>query len=129
MKNIDIDFYDEFDGEVEIIFSIITNNYTKRLRIWSGYFDTIMMKIEPLKDDGWTSLSYYYHLMIGWDIEDNWQIPNLEEALLQLQSIEIEPNYSDKYIYYNAEFRILAEIISILSEAIHEKVSVYIHRH
>jgi hypothetical protein len=126
MKNIEIDFYNAFEGDEEITFSISTDEYKKTLRIWHGYFWEIMDKIEPSEEDGWTSLAYYHHLLLGWNREENWYIPNLEEALSQLQSIELLPDYSTNQKYYNAEYRILAEMIDMISEAIDRKLKVYV---
>ena len=55
-----------------------------------------MGKIEPSEEDGWTGLAYYRNLLLGWYREENWYIPNLEEALSQLQSIELLPNLFDR---------------------------------
>jgi hypothetical protein len=126
MKNIEIDFYSGFEYDEEITFFIDTDNYKKVLKIWRGYFEEIMCKIASSEDDGWIGLAYYYHLMIGWDRNENWYIPNLEEALSQLQSIKLLPDYSTDQIYYNAEYRILAEMIDMISEAIDKKLKVYI---
>jgi hypothetical protein len=128
MKNTEIDFYSEFEGEDEIVFFIKTGEYTKELRMWHRYLDMILMRIEVPEYEPWTSLAYYYHLMLGWEIEKNWQIPNLEEALLQLQSIKIEVDETKKQRYDNAEYRILSEMINIISEAICKKIPVYINK-
>ena len=111
MKNIEIDFYSEFEGEDEIVFFIKTDEYTKELRMWHWYLDMILMRIEVAEHEEWTSLAYYYHLILGWEVEKNWQIPNLEEALSQLQSITIEVDDTNNQIYNNAEYRILSEMI------------------
>ncbi len=126
MKNIQIDFYSGFEGDEEITFSINTDEYTKTLRIWRGYFWQIMDKIEPSEDDGWTGLAYYHNLLLGWYRAENWYIPNLEEALSQLQSIKLLSDYSTNQIYYNAEYRILTEMIDMIEEAIDKKLKVYI---
>jgi hypothetical protein len=127
MKDIELDFYSEFDGDTEIIFIIKTDNYQKKLRIWSGYFSQIMRMIEMPEDTPWSGLAYYFHLMIGWQ-EDYWQIPNLEEALLQLQSIKLEPDYSNNQIYPNGTYLILSEMINMLSESIDKNLPVYIQQ-
>jgi hypothetical protein len=125
MREIEIDFYSGFDDDTEIIFSIETDEYRKKLSIWCFYFEQIMDKIER-EDDEWTDIAYYYHFMIGWDREENWRIPNLDAALLQFKSIKLIPDYRVNQMHYNAKCRILAEIIEILSEAIEKKVDVYI---
>jgi hypothetical protein len=122
MENIEIDFYTKFEEDREIRFSIKTDNYTKIIRIWEGYFNEIMEEVE-LSDDGtWTSLAYYYHLLEGWYKEDNWQIPDIEKALLQLQNIKFS---HDRHIQKNAN-TVLVEIVNLLLEAIERKTPIYI---
>lgn len=66
MNNFYEKYYSEFEGEPEIILSIEEKNgYKREFGIWGGYFDTIMLQVKP-KEEGWTSLAYYYHLNIGW---------------------------------------------------------------
>jgi hypothetical protein len=127
MKDIEIDFYSGFDDDNEIVFFIETDKYKKKLRIWQGYFDEIMKKIE-LEDHDWTGIAYYYNLLLGWNVEENWQIPNIEKVLLQFKNIELTPDCQVGQIYYNAECEILKEIIKILSEAIDKNLSVYIRK-
>ncbi|MBM7541149.1 hypothetical protein [Amphibacillus cookii] len=55
--------------------------------MWDGYFDSIMNKLEPLNGK-WTSLAYYYNLDEGWYGESPWKIPDNQEALKQLESID-----------------------------------------
>ena len=127
MREIEIDFYSGFDDDTEIIFSIETGEYRKKLSIWHFYFEKIMDKIEP-ENDEWTNIAYYYRFMVGWDREENWKIPNLDVALFQFRSIKLTPDNRNNQMYFNAECRILAEIIDILSEAIDKKVDVYIKK-
>lgn len=127
MKEIEIDFYSGFDDDTEIIFLIETDEYRKRLSIWHFYFDNIMGKIEP-ENGEWTNMAYYYRYMVGWDREENWKIPNLDMALLQFRSIKLIPDNRTTQMYFNAEYRILGEIIDILSEAIEKKVNVYMSK-
>ena len=126
MRNITIDFYTKFEGENEIIFLIKSDNYEKRLRIWSCYFDEIMMKIEPSEDHGWTGLAYYSHLLIGWHTEINWQIPDLTEALFQFQSVKLPQDDPDNNLDYETDRKVLVEIINMILEALEEKIPVYI---
>lgn len=122
MQNIEIDLYTGYEGEPEMIFEITTNTYSKKLRIWDGYFNRIMKYIGLSQDGNWTGLAYYYHLLIGWNEEDHWQVPDLQEALSQLKSVSI-PEDEEMHELRN---QVLPEIINILSKGIEEKVPVYI---
>jgi hypothetical protein len=128
MKDIEIDFYTAFDGDEEIVFFEKIGNYIKKIRIWQGYFRGIMDRMEQ-QDDNLTCLYYYHNMNIGWNDDESWKIPNLEEALLELKSIEIPVDNSTDKIYDNAEQRILNELIIMVSEAIDKKSSVYIQRY
>lgn len=110
MDNIDERYYIGFEGEPEIIFSIIDGNNTKReFGMWEGYFNNIMKQSQP-KEGRWTALAYYYNLDIGWNDESPWLIENLEESFEQLTEIE-----KDKL--ENEEKEILETILSMLRDA------------
>jgi hypothetical protein len=122
MQNIEIDFYSGYEGEKEVIFSIKTNCYQKKIRIWYGYFYSIINQINLSDDGSWPGIAYYHHLRIGWYEEDNWEIPNPEEILLQFENIHLP---YDRPIYEGAS-QVLEEVINILQEAINENLPVYI---
>jgi hypothetical protein len=122
MENIEIDFRCGCGSDEEIILSISTDIYQKKLRIWEGYFNAIVSQIELSADGTWTGIAYYFHLFLGWNKEENWQIPDLNEALLQFKSINMP---EDRLIYENAR-EVLVEIIEFLSEASEKNLPVYI---
>jgi len=122
MKSKIIDFYDGFEGEGEIQFIQVLDDGNKSvIRIWEGYFDDFMEKIEPTSN-GWTGLAYYYNLDEGWYDDSPWKIPNVAETLSQLKQIE------------NVEFRfpesknVINEICILLNKAIEDNICVYIAR-
>jgi ribosomal protein S17E len=121
MKNIEIDLYTGYEGESEIVVEVTTDIFSKKVRIWRGYFSRIIKYIKP-HNNTWTGLAYYYHLVIGSTEEDHWQIPDLEEALSQLKNINIPEDEQ----MYEVKTQVLPEIINILSKGIEEKVPVYI---
>jgi len=120
MNTLDEKFYDGFEGEPEIIFSLVKSNGEKEeIGIWDGYFNVIMNKIKPQKE-GWTSLAYYFQLYIGWYDESPWLISNIPEACEQLKEI-------DKESFENKEEKeILESIICMLEKAIFNNEKVYI---
>ncbi len=131
MQNIEIDFYTGFEYDEEIEFFVKTDLYIKKIRIWIGYFSIILGEIEEIKrpsDNPWTGLVYYYNLLFQWDEGKNWQIPCLEDVLLQLKSMEISPDDPANHINYEIERKIVAEMIDILQEAIEGNFPVYINQ-
>ncbi|WP_262028278.1 hypothetical protein [Microvirga sp. Mcv34] len=84
------DFYSGFEGEPEIRFTYAGKDGSQRaVRIWIGYFDAIMNRVEP--DNGiWRGLALPYHLNEGWYVENPWQIPSLNAVIDQWQSVDIE---------------------------------------
>ena len=81
-------FYKGYEGEGEIQFIHGTQTDQKIiLKIWDGFFDDIMEKIEP-EVTGWTSLAYYYNLVKGWYEEIPWEVPNIATALQQLSKVK-----------------------------------------
>jgi hypothetical protein len=119
-----IDFYTGFEDEPELVFVQKTEVYEKRLMLWEGYFDTIMIQKANLSSAGeWIGLAYYYHLCLGcWgDDQENWQIPNIEEVLNQLKKIQFLEEDAQIITVLNA-------LISFLVEASNNNSSVFITR-
>ncbi len=122
MDNIIGDFYTGYEGEGEIQFIHVLNNGNKNIiRIWDGYFDDIMEKIEP-ESSGWTGLAYYYNLAEGWYDESPWKIPNLLETLQQIRETK------DAKFRFQCSEKILDEICNLLNNAIDTDNCVYIAR-
>ena len=84
-----IDFYTGFEGEKEIQFIRVSNDNKHIIKMWSGYFDDMMEKIEP-EPGGWMSLALYYHVGENWVEGEHWVVPDLEKAKQQLKQIENE---------------------------------------
>ncbi|UAC49997.1 dihydroorotate dehydrogenase (quinone) [Bacillus aquiflavi] len=110
------DYYTGFEGYPEIVFYIKIGEKREVIRIWDGYFDNIMQKIQP-NDDGWHSLAYYYHLDEGWYEDSPWKIPNNKDALQQLQTINIK-------LLDKKEQIILKEIINLLKENLNSDIYI-----
>ena len=120
MKNINEEYFEGFEGEAEILLTIEKiPGKTESIGIWSGYFDSIIEKIQPI-NGYWTGLAYYYHLDIGWYEESPWQVDNLKEAYEQLAEIDKES------LEYPQEKEILGIILSMFKEAIENGYKIYI---
>jgi hypothetical protein len=128
MNNIEIDFYSGFEGEEEIEFFSTRELHTKRIRMWIGYFRTILRQTQTPPDTDWTGLVYYNNLLIGWHEEKNWQIPCLEEVLFQLENAKIPIDDPINNIDYEPERKILVEMINLVSEGINESFPIYINK-
>lgn len=113
-------YYNGFEGESEIIFSLIENDITiEKIGIWDGYFNAIMELVEP-EENGWTGLAYYYHLYTGWYEEENWLIPNVLEAYKQLSNIDASE------LVYREEKEVLFLIVDVLKHAVENNGKVFI---
>ena len=119
MGHINNNYYLGFEGEPEIIFTVVQeNNEISRLSLWSGYFNNIMQQISPVEGK-WTALAYYYNLNIGWYDESPWLVENIKDAYEQFKSI-------DKYNLEELEEEILEEILELFRKSIEEDNNVYI---
>ena len=130
MKNIEyieIDFYSEFWWDDEIDFFVQTDLHLKKVRIWIGYFYTILENIKRPIDNSWIGLTYYDQLDLGWHREKNWQLPCPNEVLLQLKSIELPLENPVNHMDYQTEHKIINTIIDILQEGIDGNFPVYMN--
>jgi hypothetical protein len=123
MNTYEKNFYTGFEGEPELVFTQVVNDHKKILRLWEGHFDTIIQHVSVSADGDWKGLAYYYHLCLGcWgDDQEDWQIPDIVEALIQLQEIKIQKEDMQTAIICNA-------LIEFLEEAYVGSISVSITR-
>lgn len=83
-----IDYYLGFEGEPEIRFMYISSDNTRfSIKMWEGYFDTIMSYIQPTTV-GEKGLIYYYHTHAGWYDHSPWKILDILVVISELQSID-----------------------------------------
>lgn len=110
------DFYIGFEGEPEIIF-YFENSENQRvlLKAWIGYFDSIMAAIQP-NETGWSGLTYYYHMDTAWFKESPWRIPDLGDALNNLQSANITELDQETINFYQKLSELLREAQSLDGE-------------
>ena len=87
-----IDFYIGFEGEPEIV--LISRdeigNDIVRLKIWIGYFDSIMELIPVDKVKRGEGVLSHYHKHTGWYDDGIWQCEKIEDWESQLNSINLE---------------------------------------
>lgn len=120
MSEVDERYYDGFEGEPEMMFTLLKNNGEKReFGIWDGYFVSIIEKVQP-RINGWTGLAYYYHLDIGWFEESPWLVKNILESYEQLKEIDINSLEEDE------DKEVLEKIMVMFKEAIENDEKVYI---
>jgi len=119
METTDRKYYNGFEGEPEIHFISKTNEKIYRMIVWDGFFDQIMCAIKPVNGK-WTSLAYFYHLLLGWNEEDGpWKVNKPEEALAQLNSI-------DKKSLEAETVQVLEEICDLFLDGIKSNAEIFI---
>ena len=112
MENIINNFYEGFEGEVEIQFVQISNNGDKNIiSIWNGYFDDIMAKVEPRFGE-WTGLAHFYHSTENFLETEDWEIADKNLAYEQLK--ELEKND----FKFEETKEVLKSLCTLLAEAI-----------
>ena len=112
-------FYKGFEGEPEMVFSLLEDGVlTRKFSVCDGYFSCIMSLIRP--EEGWTGLAYYYNRYIGWYEEEHWRIPDLAEAYGQLEKL------CPGDLRYEEAGEVLAMICNLLKRAIDHGGTVYI---
>ena len=100
--------YDGYQGEPEIQFVSIGSEGQKIvLRIWIGFFDSIISLLKP-KNSGWMGLAYYYHIHEGWYDESPWQIIDIAATINELQGI----NVSDLDIQTLGVYKDIVELLT-----------------
>jgi hypothetical protein len=124
MEISETDFYTGFEGEPELVFIREADGHQKKLMLWEGYFDTLMTQEENLSASGhWMGLALPYHSCLGcWgDSQENWQIPNIKEALDQLKTLDVSEEDDQVAAVLNA-------LTWFLTAAINEDAHVFIAR-
>ncbi|TCS96822.1 hypothetical protein [Hazenella coriacea] len=115
MDEINDRYYKGFEGEPEIQFIYTLDNEKKSiLKIWIGYFETIMDAMITGEGE-LTGLVYYYSLHEGWYDESPWQIPNSSEAIEHFSKVRIEDLEQEVQ-------QTLGDVIKVLPEVIKEIV-------
>lgn len=112
-------YYGVFEGEPEYTFCLYDGNFpVEKIHLWDGYFSDIIRTVTPTSN-GWTSLAEYYNLALEFD-NDNWKVPDIPEALEQLQS-------TDKTKFkFSGSHEVLKILIEMFTKACENNLTVYI---
>lgn len=114
-------YYEGYEGEPEIQFIKGSNKGDQTiLSIWEGFFDDIMGQFESTSS-GWQGLAYYYNLVTGWE-DGIWEIPNINSALIEFQSI------NGSQFRYPETAEVLSAICDLLKSAIKDNQRVWIDK-
>lgn len=114
-----IDYYLGFEGEPEISLMYSSSDNTRfSIRIWEGYFDTMMSYIQPIAN-GEKGLFYYYDTHTGWYDHSPWKLLDLSVVINELQSI-------DKKILDQICLDILSDMYNLALQAKKEETYIWI---
>lgn len=94
-------YYTGFEGEPEIAFVYETTNERQVLKMWTGYFDTmldLMCQYEAYND----GILHEYYIHEGWYEESPWELTNLDATIqlfksfnlkkVDIRVVEVSPN-------------------------------------
>ncbi|MFD0670581.1 hypothetical protein [Cohnella sp. GCM10027633] len=87
-------YYTGFEGEPEIAFVYEMTNERQVLKLWTGYFDTIMdlmCQYESYKN----GILHEYYVHEGWYEESPWEVTQLDATIqlfksFHLQSVDVK---------------------------------------
>jgi hypothetical protein len=131
MKNIEVNFYSGFESNDGVILLSQLEDRSRRIIIWNGFYKEIIDRLEPMIDDELNDLIRCYdEIMMNLDSDNKLcQVLNLKTILIQLQNLDLTPDTRTDQIYYDAENRIIAEMIILISEAIDKQTNVYMQKY
>lgn len=82
-------YYLGFEGEPDIIFVFENSDERQILKMWSGYFDTmldLMCQYESF-DNG---ILHEYYVHEGWYEESPWELTNLDSVIQLFKSFDLQ---------------------------------------
>lgn len=82
-------YYSGFEGEPEIAFVFENSDERHILKMWTGYFDTmldLMCQYEPFND----GILHEYYAHEGWYEESPWELTNLNAAIQLFKSFNLQ---------------------------------------
>ncbi len=120
---LDDSFYKGFEGEASIC--LFTEDRNCSLKIWNGYFETLLdaMLDQNIAHRG---MLENYCLQTGWYDEDPWELVDLKLAVTQFQQMDFKPMQQERRSELLSELPQVAEkIIAFLEEAMLKNQKVY----
>jgi len=82
-------YYSGFEGESEIAFVFEKSDERYILKMWTGYFDTIlglMCEYEPYND----GILHEYYAHEGWYEESPWELTNIDVVIQLFKSFDLQ---------------------------------------
>lgn len=118
-----IDYYEGFEGypEIKLIRRDKSGNVVTLLKIWEGYFDSIITLIEPNEEGNWEGVAFHYHLTTGW-YDEPWRCDDVGLFLQQLEAVD-EKNLKD-----SESLKILKTLILLLENTLNSNGTLTIER-
>ena len=115
-------FYDGYEGEPEIQFiREFASGDRVILSIWDGFFDDIMCQFKA-SSSVWHGLAYYYHLGIGWENGEQWEISDILAVTKEFQILD-----TTKFRFPKTA-EALSAINALLASALKENQKVWINK-
>jgi len=83
------DYYQGFEGEPGIHITHANRELQSIavIKLWYGYFRSIIDLINPNKNGNWEGVTLAYHLHTGWYDDERWECEDILLFLNQLESI------------------------------------------
>ncbi|OWR31281.1 hypothetical protein CDO73_07725 [Saccharibacillus sp. O23] len=122
-------YYLGFEGYPEIDLISKNNMDIKTLKLWVGYFETILDLMSQYEDiEG--GILYEYYLHNGWYEESPWELKNLESAIQLFKDFNLE-QIDEKMLQESSSIvpilpKVACEIADFLEQALSSKSEVYI---
>jgi hypothetical protein len=93
MINNVINFYEGYEGEPELqMICKRDNENIVVMRLWIGFFDSILTLIKPGKDGFWEGIPLYYHTVTGWHDVEEWECTHENKLLFFEQLNAVDSN-------------------------------------
>lgn len=121
-----IDFYKGFEGypEIHIFHKDSEENLILLLKLWEGYFDSIIRLIEPNSEGYWEGFALDYHTFKVYDVwgnEEPWKCEDKNLLLTQLKQIETENLDKETVSIHQITLK-------MIKDAIDSENEIYIYR-
>lgn len=114
-------FYDGFEGESEIVLTLVENP-EEQLHIWEGYFDDIFAQPRFFVE-GWRGFTKDYHQLEGvWGVSEQTCLVKPDDYLADAL------DYTQEMFTFEESKAVLLLIIAFLSRAVQEESMIRMER-